>query len=71
MYNLRNRHFLKLLDFTPKDIKFLLELSIDLRSDSFTLVNLPDRLRRLPKDPWAEYGATKQRLTKAMRHRLA
>ncbi|MCS6288802.1 MAG: DNA ligase D [Nitrospira sp.] len=46
------------------------ELSIDLRSDSFTLVNLPDRLRRLPKDPWAEYGATKQRLTKAMRHRL-
>ncbi|MBL8069551.1 MAG: DNA ligase D [Nitrospira sp.] len=47
------------------------ELSIDLRSDSFTLVNLPDRLRRLPKDPWAEYGATKQRLTKAMRHRLA
>ena len=46
------------------------ELSIELRSDSFTLVNLPDRLRRLPKDPWAEYGATKQRLTKTMRLRL-
>lgn len=46
------------------------ELSIDLRSDSFTLVNLPARLHRLPKDPWAEYGATKQRLTKTMRLRL-
>lgn len=30
-YNLRNRHFLKLLDFTPRDIKFLLELSADLK----------------------------------------
>ena len=46
------------------------ELSIDLRSDSFTLVNLPDRLRRLSKDPWAEYGATNQRRTKTMRLRL-
>ena len=35
MYNLRNRHFLKLLDFTPKDIKFLLELSIDLRKAKY------------------------------------
>ena len=35
MYNLRNRHFLKLLDFTPKDIKFLLELSIDLRKAQY------------------------------------
>ncbi|NUM79817.1 ornithine carbamoyltransferase [bacterium] len=30
-YNLRNRHFLKLLDFSPKDIRFLLELSVDLK----------------------------------------
>ncbi|MBL7961289.1 ornithine carbamoyltransferase [bacterium] len=35
MYNLRNRHFLKLFDFTPKDIKFLLELSIDLRKAKY------------------------------------
>lgn len=29
--NLRNRHFLKLLDFTPEEIKFLLQLSADLK----------------------------------------
>ena len=30
-YNLRNRHFLKLLDFTPEEIRFLLGLSADLK----------------------------------------
>ncbi len=30
-FNLRNRSFLKLLDFTPKEIKFLLDLSADLK----------------------------------------
>ena len=30
-FNLRNRHFLKLLDFTPPEIKFLLDLSLDLK----------------------------------------
>jgi ornithine carbamoyltransferase len=30
-YNLRNRNFLKLLDFTPEEIKFLLDLSADLK----------------------------------------
>ena len=30
-FNLRNRHFLKLLDFTPQEIKFLLEISADLK----------------------------------------
>ncbi len=29
--NLKNRHFLKLLDFTPAEIKFLLELSAELK----------------------------------------
>ena len=29
-YNLRNRSFLKLLDFTPKEIEFLLDLAADL-----------------------------------------
>ncbi|NOI60281.1 ornithine carbamoyltransferase [Vibrio coralliilyticus] len=30
-FNLRNRNFLKLLDFTPKEIQFLLDLSADLK----------------------------------------
>ncbi len=30
-FNLRNRNFLKLLDFTPKEIQFLLDLSVDLK----------------------------------------
>ena len=29
--NLKNRHFLKLLDFTPEEIQFLLDLSSDLK----------------------------------------
>ena len=31
--NLRNRHFLKLLDFTPEEIKYLLELAIQLKEE--------------------------------------
>jgi ornithine carbamoyltransferase len=30
-HNLKNRNFLKLLDFTPEEIKFLLDLSFDLK----------------------------------------
>jgi ornithine carbamoyltransferase len=30
-FNLRNRHFLKLLDFTPAEIRYLLDLSMDLK----------------------------------------
>lgn len=30
-FNLRNRNFLKLLDFTPQEIKYLLQLSMDLK----------------------------------------
>ena len=33
--NLRNRHFLKLLDFTPQEIKFLLTLSLDLKKAKY------------------------------------
>jgi ornithine carbamoyltransferase len=33
--NLRNRHFLKLLDFTPEEIKFLLTLSLDLKKAKY------------------------------------
>ncbi len=34
-YNLRNRNFLKLLDFSQKEIKFLLDLSIDLKKAKY------------------------------------
>ena len=34
-FNLRNRHFLKLLDFTPQEIKFLLTLSLDLKKAKY------------------------------------
>lgn len=34
-YNLRNRHFVKLLDFTPKEITFLLNLSLDLKKAKY------------------------------------
>ena len=35
-FNLRNRHFLKIKDFTPKEIKFLLDLSMDLKKAKYT-----------------------------------
>ncbi|MCB0804437.1 MAG: ornithine carbamoyltransferase [Bacteroidales bacterium] len=34
-FNLRNRHFLKLLDLTPEEIKFLLNLSFDLKKAKY------------------------------------
>jgi len=34
-FNLRNRHFLKLLDFTPREIGFLLDLSVDLKKAKY------------------------------------
>ena len=34
-FNLRNRNFLTLLDFTPKEIKFMLELSADLKKAKY------------------------------------
>ncbi len=34
-FNLRNRNFVKLLDFTPKEIKFLLDLSADLKKAKY------------------------------------
>ncbi|GAB4320627.1 MAG: ornithine carbamoyltransferase [Bacteroidales bacterium] len=35
-YNLRNRSFLKLLDFTPEEIRFLLQLSADLKKAKYS-----------------------------------
>src|SRR6056300_781220 len=40
-FNLRNRNFLKLLDFTPKEIKFLLDLSIDLKKAKYAGLEQP------------------------------
>jgi ornithine carbamoyltransferase len=34
--NLRNRHFLKELDFTPVEMKFLLDLSVELKKAKYT-----------------------------------
>jgi ornithine carbamoyltransferase len=34
-FNLRNRNFLKLLDFTPAEIKFLLDLSVELKKSKY------------------------------------
>ncbi len=34
-HNLRNRHFLKLIDFTPGEIEFLLNLSADLKKAKY------------------------------------
>ena len=34
-FNLRNRNFLKLLDFTPQEIKHLLQLSADLKKAKY------------------------------------
>jgi len=35
-YNLRNRHFLTLLDYTPQEISFLLDLSFSLKKAKYT-----------------------------------
>ena len=40
-FNLRNRNFLKLLDFTPKEIRYLLDLSIDLKKAKYANTEQP------------------------------
>jgi ornithine carbamoyltransferase len=40
-FNLRNRHFVKLLDFTPQEIKYLLDLSIDLKKAKYAGIEQP------------------------------
>ncbi len=40
-FNLRNRNFLTLLDFTPKEIRFLLELSADLKKAKYNGTEQP------------------------------
>ena len=40
-FNLRNRNFLKLLDFTPEEIKYLLKLSADLKTAKYAGTEQP------------------------------
>ena len=47
------------------------ELTASLHSDHFTIENLPARLGKLKKDPWADLAKTKQSITAAMVKRLA
>jgi bifunctional non-homologous end joining protein LigD len=43
------------------------ELERGVRSDSFNLSNLPERLESLAADPWAGFFEVKQSITQAMR----
>jgi ornithine carbamoyltransferase len=40
-FNLRNRNFLKLLDFTPQEIMFLLDLSSELKKAKYAGTEQP------------------------------
>ncbi|MCT4638027.1 MAG: ornithine carbamoyltransferase [Bacteroidales bacterium] len=40
-FNLRNRHFLKLLDFSPKEIKYMLDLAADLKAAKYAGTEQP------------------------------
>ncbi|MDP9108305.1 MAG: DNA ligase D [Pseudomonadota bacterium] len=42
------------------------ELDGEVRSDTFTVVNLPARLAQLPRDPWQDYFNVDQRITAKM-----
>jgi bifunctional non-homologous end joining protein LigD len=46
------------------------ELGPRLKSDHFTIRNLPGRLKTLKKDPWADLPKTKQSITAAMLKRV-
>ena len=46
------------------------ELSKDLPSDYFTVMNAPDRLKRLTRDPWHAYERSARRVTAGMNRRL-
>ena len=43
------------------------ELSVNLRSDHFTMANVMARLEGLKQDPWTDYFAVKQKLTPKMK----
>ena len=43
------------------------ELSVDVRSDHFTVANMVARLNGLKRDPWRDYFSVKQKLTRKMK----
>jgi bifunctional non-homologous end joining protein LigD len=45
------------------------ELDGDVRADTYTIENLPERLELLAADPWREMSAVKQSITAAMKRR--
>jgi len=47
------------------------ELAADVRSDHYTIANLPGRLKRLRHDPWAEVGTLRQSISAGARKTLA
>ncbi len=42
------------------------ELETDVRANTWTVQNLPERLESLPADPWAEFSKVRQSIAKAM-----
>jgi bifunctional non-homologous end joining protein LigD len=46
------------------------ELTPAIRSDSFTIRNLADRLHSLKKDPWAKIAFVRQSLTQAIKNKI-
>jgi len=46
------------------------ELTPKIRPDTFNINNLPERLKKLRKDPWEGIESTKQSITKSMLNRL-
>lgn len=46
------------------------ELSVDVRSDYFTVENVVVRLNRLKRDPWGDYLTVRQKLTRKMKASL-
>jgi bifunctional non-homologous end joining protein LigD len=46
------------------------ELTPTIRSDQFTIRNLPERLESLKRDPWAKIGSIRQSLTKAVKKKI-
>ncbi|MDM7914106.1 MAG: hypothetical protein QUU85_02415, partial [Candidatus Eisenbacteria bacterium] len=46
------------------------EVREEIRSDTFHIGNVPDRLRRLRKDPWEDIGKLRQSITAPMQRKL-
>ena len=45
-FNLKNRHFLTLRDYSPREITFLLKLAADLKTAKYTGTEVPKAARQ-------------------------